>query len=142
MMRGSTSAGPPWTPRSFLAGAAGQAWAKCGQPRQHDRRKAAHRAHVNTAVTTYRAAPRHFATGTTGVKRAYSQERSAGSRQLGLKPRGTHTFQLHAQVAPTPPTLVLTLQLPSHVDTNCRHVARRKEKHRDSPLATRIEREG
>lgn len=81
---------------SYHAGRNGRAWAKRGEPRQRDRRKAAHRAHVYAAVTPCGATPLYFATGTTGVKRTYSRPRKVTKAQLqeacqrlGLAAHGT-----------------------------------------------------
>lgn len=90
---------------SYHAGRSGRAWAKCGQPRQRDRRKAAYRAHVYAAVTPYGATPLYFATGTTGVNRMYSRPRRVAKKrlqeacqQLGLESSGTQA-ELTARIA-------------------------------------------
>lgn len=90
---------------SYHAGRSGRAWAKRGQPRKRDRRKAASRAHVYAAVTPYGATPLYFATGTTGVKGTYSRPRRVtkarlqeACQQLDLDARGTHA-ELMARIA-------------------------------------------
>mmetsp|Transcript_1261 Transcript_1261/g.4025 ORF Transcript_1261/g.4025 Transcript_1261/m.4025 type:complete len:350 (-) Transcript_1261:698-1747(-) len=90
---------------SYHAGRSGRAWAKRGQPRKRDRRRAASRAHVYAAVTPYGATPLYFATGTTGVKGPYSRPRRVtkarlqeACQQLDLDARGTHA-ELMARIA-------------------------------------------